>query len=284
MKLPAACRGARAFVNVTRPAGSIRSYSSSSSSKRVRIVEVSPRDGLQNESLPLTADTKAELISRLSRHGFRTIEAGSFVTGRVKQMANSRKVLLHPSVLDCLHRPDNTDSDQGRGSSILQFLVPSEKYLGRFLDAADLALATVGHKASAYREALEVSVFVAATEGFSKANLNATRAEAMERTSKVTRAALDKGFRVRGYISCVAGVRARQANADCPGSAGPERVSLYHPRYFSAGRDSLTQRCNPGTSPLRRLAFNTVSIRRLSPSSGCARGDCQRAFWMGRSS
>jgi hydroxymethylglutaryl-CoA lyase len=136
-------------------------------------------------------DTKALLIARLARHGFTTIEAGSFVSPKVKQMANTSNVLLHPAVR------------AASASSILQLLVPNKRGLDSFFETIRQAKEDGGSSKPA-----EISVFAAATENFSRANLNATVAEALDRLGGVAQEALSKGIRVRGYVSCAVGVRA----------------------------------------------------------------------------
>lgn len=142
----------------------------------VRIVEVGPRDGLQNEPTLVPTRTKVELIHRLAQTGLRTIEATSFVSKKhIPQLADAHEVMYGVRAL-------------GAGSYIgFPVLVPTERHLEDALAAG----------------AKEVAVFAAASEAFSRRNINCTRQESLARFAPVARRALDKGVRVRGYISCV---------------------------------------------------------------------------------
>ena len=142
---------------------------------RVKLVDVSPRDGLQNEKSSVPTQVKVELIERLSEAGLQSIEAGSFVSPKwVPQMADSAEVMAR------IRRKPNVT---------YPVLVPNMKGL----EAAIAAGAT------------EVAGFAAATEAFSKRNTNCTIAESMQRQKEVCIAALNAGLRVRGYISVVLG-------------------------------------------------------------------------------
>ena len=157
----------------------------------VTLVEVGPRDGLQNEPHVLSVAQKVGLIERLAQAGCRRIEVGSFVSPKwVPQMADTGAVLgaIHTS-----------------GTSVL---VPNMRGMAALRAAVD---------AGAHRPE-EVAVFVAASEGFSKANLNCSVADSLQRLAPVVRAAVADGYRVRGYVSCV---------TDCPydGPTPPARVA-----------------------------------------------------------
>jgi hydroxymethylglutaryl-CoA lyase len=164
----------------------------------VEIVEVGPRDGLQNEPRPISVAAKIALIDRLSRSGLRRIEVGSFVSPRwVPQMADSDAVLA-----GIRRQP---------GVSYLA-LVPNARGL-------DLALAA---------RADAVAVFVSASEGFSRANLNCSIDESFARLDPVMQAAAAAGVSVRGYVSCV---------TDCPfdGPVAPGQVARVAARLARAG-------------------------------------------------
>ncbi|OHC80610.1 MAG: hydroxymethylglutaryl-CoA lyase [Rhodospirillales bacterium RIFCSPLOWO2_12_FULL_67_15] len=142
---------------------------------QVKMVEVGPRDGLQNEPKPVAADVRIELIERLADAGLTAIEAGSFVSAKwVPQMAGTDKVLagLRP-------RP-------GVSYSVL---TPNMRGLEGALAAG----------------ASEVAVFAAASETFSRRNINCSIEESLSRFAEVARAARAKNVRVRGYVSCVLG-------------------------------------------------------------------------------
>jgi isopropylmalate/homocitrate/citramalate synthase len=141
----------------------------------VTIVEVAPRDGLQNEKAVLPPHIRAQFIERLIEAGLRVIEAGSFVSPRwTPQMAGTDEVLRKMG-----HRP---------GIS-LPVLVPNEQGLDAAIEAG----------------ARQIAVFGAASETFSRKNINCSIAESLARFRPVVRRALSKGLGVRGYVSCVLG-------------------------------------------------------------------------------
>jgi hydroxymethylglutaryl-CoA lyase len=142
---------------------------------RVRIVEVGPRDGLQNEAGQLPAAIKVELINRLADCGLKSIEAAAFVSPKwVPQMADSSEVM--------------TAIDR-RADVAYPVLVPNIK----------------GLEAAVAAGAREVAVFAAASEAFSQMNINCSIAESLERFRPVIDAAYEADIRVRGYVSCVLG-------------------------------------------------------------------------------
>jgi len=141
----------------------------------VKIVEVGPRDGLQNEKTSLDTETRVQLITQLADAGLSYIEAGSFVSPKwVPQMAGSDKVFQQ--------LPVDT-------ATTYAALTPNMQGLERALQCG----------------VREVAVFAAASEGFSQKNINCSIAESIERFKPVARAALSAGLAVRGYISCVVG-------------------------------------------------------------------------------
>lgn len=141
----------------------------------VRIVEVGPRDGLQNETAELDVATRVTLIERLADSGLSTIEAGSFVSPRwIPQMADSGQVLT------TLHR---------RRGVRYTALTPNRRGLEDAMAAG----------------ADEVAVFAAASEAFSQHNINCSIAESVERFREVCEQASAAGLPVRGYVSCVLG-------------------------------------------------------------------------------
>lgn len=143
--------------------------------RRIKVVEVGPRDGLQNEPETVSTAQKVELIDRLAEAGLTVIEAGSFVSPKwVPKMADTAAVLA-----GITRRP---------GVSY-PVLVPNLKGL-------DAALAA---------DACEVAVFAAASESFSKKNINCSIAESLARFAPVCEAAQSRGVSVRGYVSCVLG-------------------------------------------------------------------------------
>ena len=143
--------------------------------KSVRIVEVGPRDGLQNEAAIVPLDVKVELVDRLSAAGLPVVEAGSFVSPKwVPQMADSAEVFA---------RIDKR-SDAGYPA-----LVPNMK----------------GLEAAMAAGVDEIAIFVSASEGFSLKNIACTRTESLERLAPVVEKALAASLKVRGYVSCIAG-------------------------------------------------------------------------------
>ncbi len=142
---------------------------------RVRIVEVGPRDGLQNEAQVVPLADKVALIEGLAEAGLSVVESGSFVSPKwVPQMADTAQVLAR------LHRKPGVS---------YPVLVPNMKGLEAALAAG----------------VTEVAVFGAASESFSQKNINCSIAEAHERFAPVCAAALEAGVKVRGYVSCVLG-------------------------------------------------------------------------------
>ncbi|KAK6383000.1 putative secondary metabolism biosynthetic enzyme [Exophiala oligosperma] len=154
----------------------------------VRIVEVGPRDGLQNvkKTIPLT--TKLELISRLRQTGLGAIEITSVVSPRaIPQLADCRALLADESIQTQIRQNDSSGSSPNTNSLRLPVLVPNLKGL-------EIAL---------QNGVREVAVFVSATEGFSKANINATVDQGLARAREVTQRATSAGLVVRGYVSCI---------------------------------------------------------------------------------
>ncbi len=166
--------------------------------QKVRIVEVGPRDGLQNEKQSLDVADKIALINQLSDAGLTAIEAGSFVNPKwVPQMASSEEVFA---------------GIQRKSGVTYSALTPNLKGFERALASG----------------AQEVAVFAAASESFSQKNINCSIAESLERFVPVMRAARDAKIPVRGYISCVVG---------CPyeGNIAPEQVSPVARELLSMG-------------------------------------------------
>ena len=141
----------------------------------VRIVEVGPRDGLQNESTPIATADKIGLIDRLSATGLRSIEATSFVSPKwVPQLADASEVMA---------------GIRRRPGVAYPVLVPNEQGYERALAAG----------------ATEVAVFTAASEAFNRRNINASIDESIDRIVPVLARARVDGVRVRGYVSTVLG-------------------------------------------------------------------------------
>jgi len=141
----------------------------------INLIEVGPRDGLQNEKQIIDVKTKITLIERLGDAGFKSIEAGAFVSPKwVPQMASSDAVL---------------EQIKRRNDVSYPVLTPNMK----------------GYEGAKAAEADTVAIFGAASESFSQKNINATIAESLERFKPVIAAAKADNIRVRGYVSCVLG-------------------------------------------------------------------------------
>ena len=166
--------------------------------KRVRIVEVGPRDGLQNERREVPTEIKLELIERLADAGLPAVEATAFVSPKwIPQMAD------HTEVLERIRRKPGVD---------YPVLTPNLK----------------GFESARAAGATEVAIFGAASEAFSKKNINCSIAESLERFKPVANAARAANIKVRGYISCVVG---------CPyeGEIAPQKVADVAGALFDMG-------------------------------------------------
>lgn len=169
----------------------------------VTIVEVGPRDGLQNEKKILPATTKIELINRLANCGVPVIEAGSFVSPKwVPQMADTESVLTGLKPLPGTRYP---------------VLVPNLQGYERAVNAG----------------AKEIAVFTAASESFSQRNTNCSIADSITRLDPVIKLAINSGIKVRGYVSCVLG---------CPyeGSIKTKAVSVVCKQLMQLGCDEIS--------------------------------------------
>ena len=192
----------------------------------VRIVEMGPRDGLQNEKQIVSTETKVELIARLGAAGLKAIEATSFVSPRwVPQMGDAADVMARIERRPGVSYPVLTPNLQG----------------------FEAALAA---------GAGEVAVFAAASESFSRKNINCTIAESLARFEPVMAAARTAGVRVRGYVSCVLG---------CPyeGDIRPEAVADVAATLFAMGcyEVSLGDTIGAGTPGKTRRMLDAVARR-----------------------
>jgi hydroxymethylglutaryl-CoA lyase len=176
--------------------------SSSTLPKYVKIVEVGPRDGLQNEKEFVPIDVKVDLINQLSNAGFPNIEAASFVSPKwIPQMAGSDKVMA------AISRKPGT---------IYSALTPNMK----------------GYESALAAKVDEIVIFSAASEAFAQKNINCSITESVERFAPVAKAAKQDGIRIRGSISCSFG---------CPyeGSVEPTQVSEVVKRMMALGCDEI---------------------------------------------
>ncbi|MDN5848976.1 MAG: hydroxymethylglutaryl-CoA lyase [Nitrococcus sp.] len=165
---------------------------------KVKIVEVGPRDGLQNEQRSVPAEVRIELIERLADAGLPVVEAGAFVSPRwVPQMRASGEVVA---------------GVRRKAGVSYPVLVPNMQGLEAALAAG----------------AEEIAVFGAASERFSRKNINCSIDESLARFAPVVRAARDQGIRARGYVSCALG---------CPyeGEIAPRAVAHVAAELYAMG-------------------------------------------------
>ncbi|MHC8406598.1 hydroxymethylglutaryl-CoA lyase [Pseudomonas sp. TMB3-21] len=190
----------------------------------VRLVEVGPRDGLQNEAQPISVTDKVQLVNALTAAGLGYIEVGSFVSPKwVPQMAGSADVFAQI---------------QRQPGVTYAALAPN---LRGFEDAI-----AAGVK--------EVAVFAAASEAFSQRNINCSISESLQRFEPIMDAARQHGVKVRGYVSCVLG---------CPyeGDVKPEQVARVARELYAMGcyEVSLGDTIGTGTAGATRTMFEVVS-------------------------
>jgi isopropylmalate/homocitrate/citramalate synthase len=190
----------------------------------VRIVEVGPRDGLQNEPTPVSVAARIALIEGLAEAGVKTVEAGSFVSPKwVPQMADTAAVLAGLKKKDGVRYPVLVPNLQG-------------------LEAAEAA------------NARDISIFAAASESFSRKNINCSIAESLDRFRPVAARALEQERRLRGYVSCVLG---------CPyeGEIAPDAVARVAKALFDMGctEVSLGDTIGTGTPLQARRMIEAVA-------------------------
>lgn len=192
--------------------------------QRVRLVEVGPRDGLQNEARPVSLEDKVRLVNDLTDAGVGYIEVGSFVSPKwVPQMAGSAQLFAN------IQRKDGVT---------YAALAPN---LRGFEDAL-----AAGVK--------EVAVFAAASESFSQRNINCSISESLDRFLPIMEAARLHGVQVRGYVSCVLG---------CPyeGDVSPQQVAAVANELYAMGcyEVSLGDTIGTGTPGATRRLFDVVA-------------------------
>jgi len=220
----------------------------------VEIFEVGPRDGLQNEARMIPAADKIALIDVLSGAGFRRIEAASFVSPKwVPQMADAAEVMA---------------GIRRAGGVAYAALTPNMRGFERAV--------AVG--------ADEVAIFGAASEGFSRANINASIAESLARFLPLVAAARARDLPVRGYVSCV---------LECPydGLVAPADVARVAERLFGMGcheislGDTIGRGTPEQTEAMLRAVLNVVPAPRLSghfhDTGGRALANIEAALGMG---
>ncbi|SEL81870.1 hydroxymethylglutaryl-CoA lyase [Atopomonas hussainii] len=191
---------------------------------KVRLVEVGPRDGLQNEKQPISVADKIQLVNDLNAAGLSTIEVGSFVSPKwVPQMAGSAEVFT---------------GIERKPGVVYQALTPNLK----------------GFEAALAAGADEVAVFAAASEAFSQKNINCSISESLERFRDLMAAAQAANIPVRGYVSCVLG---------CPydGEVAPAQVLSVARELFAMGcyEVSVGDTIGVGTAGKTRALFNLLA-------------------------
>jgi len=194
--------------------------------KAVKLVDVGPRDGLQNEAKSVPAEAKIAFIERLADAGIKSVEAGAFVSPKwVPQMADTAQVLAGLKRKAGTHYP---------------VLVPNMK----------------GFEAAVASNVEEIAVFGAASESFSQKNINCSIADSLERFAPVVAAAKDKAIRVRGYVSCVLG---------CPyeGEIAASAVADVAAKLYEMGcyEVSLGDTIGVGTPAKAQAMLDAVSAR-----------------------
>jgi hydroxymethylglutaryl-CoA lyase len=194
--------------------------------KAVKMVEVGPRDGLQNEAKTVPAAIKIALVDRLSEAGLKAVEAGAFVSSKwVPQMADSAEVLAGIARKPGVSYP---------------VLVPNMK----------------GFEAAVAAKVEEIAIFGAASETFSQKNINCSIVESLARFAPVAAAAREKGMRVRGYVSCVLG---------CPyeGEIKPQAVADVSAKLLALGcyEISLGDTIGVGTPAKAQAMIDTVAVQ-----------------------
>ncbi|KAB2099763.1 hypothetical protein AG0111_0g11909 [Alternaria gaisen] len=270
-----------------------RTFASAANSRadHVRIVEVGPRDGLQNEKQTVPLATKIELVERLARTGLTTIEAGSFVSPKwVPQMANSADILEH-----VLSR-----TPQSPHPITYQWLLPNAKGFDNFLsmwqsrstppppspgtdngpalntsssDPNAMPSASSGAEAmSKSRNATtpihELSIFTAATESFTQKNTNCSIAESLKRFEPIMSKAKEMDLKVRAYISVALGCPYEGPNVD------PHKVAELAVSLLEMGADeiSVADTTGMGTAP------KTLELLKTLNAAGVTKDDLALHF------
>jgi isopropylmalate/homocitrate/citramalate synthase len=196
--------------------------------RKVRIVEVGPRDGLQNEASKVPTAVKVELIHRLADAGLRAVEATAFVSPQwVPQMADHAEVMA---------------GIEKKSGVAYPVLVPNMK----------------GFEAAREAGAEEIAVFGAASETFSRKNINCSIAESLDRFAPIVEAARASRMRVRGYISCVAG---------CPyeGEVKPQAVAGVAEKLHAMGCYEVSLGDTIGVGTPRKIRFMIEAVAKKVP-------------------
>jgi hydroxymethylglutaryl-CoA lyase len=271
------CRSCR-----SRPFSSTRTYNAD----YVRIVEVGPRDGLQNEKNTIPLSTKLELINRLAGTGITHLEAGSFVPAKwVPQMDSTAQIL--ETILDS--PPPTKMGNAGKAASgvAYNYLVPNirglqnmvkilqergkkggvvdegyesgteEQKRGQGPSTSTMDANEMGGQppvSGAVKNTSEISLFAAATETFSHKNTNCSIAESMERCKPIMELAKENDIRVRGYVSVALGCPYEGPDVD------PHKVAELTATLLEMGCDevSVADTTGMGTAPKTRRLLQTL--------------------------
>ena len=247
--------GRRAFRQLSK-----RSFSATPKplADHVRIIEVGPRDGLQNEKKSIPVETKVELINRLAQTGLTTIEAGSFVAPKwVPQMAASDQVLS-----TILSKPPPSPAP-----ITYQWLLPNSKGLDNYFKVMNTSpSAPDGYPTpppsptqdaspvQQHNQTHEVSIFMAATETFSKKNTNCSIQESLDRFQPLMAESKKAGYPVRAYISVALGCPFEGPDVD------PHRVAEIAANLMEMGADevSVADTTGMGTAPATKKLLQTL--------------------------
>lgn len=200
---------------------------------KVRLVDVGPRDGLQNEAKPVSVEDRVALIDYLTEAGLPAIEVGSFVSPKwVPQMADTDKVLA--GIIRKLE-------------TAYPVLTPNMK----------------GYEAAMAAGCREVAIFAAASESFSQKNINCSIAESIERFKPLCADAQSRNVKVRGYVSCVLG---------CPyeGAIAPERVAEVAHRLYQLGCYEISLGDTIGTGTPAKAQEMVFAVSKKVPTQQLA--------------
>ncbi|KAF2199173.1 aldolase [Delitschia confertaspora ATCC 74209] len=270
----------------------------SAASDHVRVVEVGPRDGLQNEKQSIPVATKIELVERLAQTGLKTIEAGSFVSPKwVPQMANSSEILER-----ILHNPPKAPHP-----ITYQFLLPNAKGLDNFFSTyqshtsstqqdayptpppspksdhgpalntssqdpnampSSSSGAEAMSKGGSTSNPIELSIFTAATETFTQKNTNCSIAESLQRFEPIMKRAKEQNINVRAYISVALGCPYEGPNVD------PHKVAELAVSLLEMGADeiSVADTTGMGTAP------KTADLLKVLSAAGIENSDLALHF------
>jgi hydroxymethylglutaryl-CoA lyase len=218
------------------------------SSDFVKIVEVGPRDGLQNEPNPISTQQKVQFITKLAHAGCHVIEAGSFVSPQwVPQMADSQQVM---EALQVWRRETQTQhSNQHSSTTSTTNILPNPLF-------SCLVPNLQGLQQAIRCQADEVAIFASASPAFSQTNLNCTIEESLERFKPVARRSKEHQIPLRGYVSCVVG---------CPyaGPIAPAAVAYVVEQLLTLGchEISLGDTIGVGTPGSTRAMLDAVKVR-----------------------